>query len=609
MALSPLKTPSYQRGSRRSSGSGPGMAGLVLAALALVLAAWLGWRFGFGLPARVQRAVKLAQTGEAGQALARLQALEAANPGQARVLDGLGLALNRLDRPTEAQDAYERSRDAGLERRAAPLHVAEGRAAMARGAYEAAAVEFEHARSLDKRSAKALAGQAGVALVRGQVAEARRLYKEALALDPALKEARDGEAKAGEALERGSLYYIFDRNGEPLARQAVTAEGLGERSYPQAQLTSHVIGHLSQRAGAAGLERDLAGLFPGHEVELTLDLRMQQAASKAMGWRKGALVALDPHTGEILAALSQPAYRPSAVDREWHSIRANPNRPLFHRAFDGLYEPGSIAKIMTAAAALEARVDMARLFPFSPPTAIHIEGKLFRDWADHGRVRSLKEAMDVSSNIAMYRVGKALGADPLLRMTNRFGFNKPVDLGLQLDNGRRFEIQAATPRAPRHPDTDYALAERACGLGRDFRVSPLHAARMAGVVASGGRLMRPRLVRQVRSLSGEVLYRMKPEPEETVYRGDIAERVMQLMEDAVEGERGIGRRARVEGFRVAGKTGTSRTNQRGQLDAWFIAYAPADKPKIAVAVFCDQEGTGMHIAAPIAGAFFREVLR
>jgi peptidoglycan glycosyltransferase len=384
---------------------------------------------------------------------------------------------------------------------------------------------------------------------------------------------------------------------------------LGERTYPQAQLASHVVGFHSRREGAGGLERDLAGLFPGAEVELTLDLRMQQAASKAMGWRKGALVAINPATGEILAALSQPAFRPSQVDREWYNIRANRNRPLLNRAFDGLYEPGSINKIITAAAALEARVDMAKIFPFSPPTAIYIEGKLFRDWADHGRVRSLKEAMDVSSNIAMHRVGQALGPDALQRMHARFGYNKPVDLSFSLDNGRRFEPQAATPRAAQHPDTAYALAERACGLGTDLRVSPLHAARMAGVVATKGKLMKPRLVRAVRSLSGESLYTMKPELEETVYDEALGERVMQLMEDAVEGERGIGRRARVEGFRVAGKTGTSRTNRRGQLDAWFIAYAPADKPRIAVAVFCDQEGTGMHIAAPIAGAFLREVLR
>jgi peptidoglycan glycosyltransferase len=606
MALSPLKTPSYKRGGRRSGG--PGMAGFLAVSAGLLLAVWLGWRFGFGLPARAARAVRLAQKGDAAEALSRLSAMDSEHPGNARVLDALGVALNRSGKTSQAQDAYERSRDAGLGRGAVDLHVEEGQSALARGDWSAAGVEFEHAASLDKKSAKALAGQASVALVKGNVAQARDLYKDALALSPGLKEARDGEAKTSEALQRGSLYYVYDRNGEPLARQSVGESGLGERSYPQAQLTGHVVGWLSQKGGEGGIERDLKGLFPGSEVELTIDLRLQQAASRAMGWRKGALVALDPHTGEILAALSQPGFKPGTVDKDWRSIRENPNKPLLNRAFDGLYEPGSIAKIMTAAAALEAHVDMSKIFPFSPPTSVIIENKIFRDWNDHGRVRSLKEAMDVSSNIAMWKVGKALGTDGLQRMINRFGFNKPMDLSFQLDNGQRYEPQASRPLAPQTPDTEFALAERSCGLGTDFRISPLQAARLAAVVAAQGKLMKPRLVREVRGLGGESLYKMKPEEEGEVFSPDVAEKVQALMEDAVEGERGIGKKARVEGFRIAGKTGTARTHKNGQLDAWFIAFAPVEKPKIAVAVFCDQEGTGMHVAAPIAGAFLSEAL-
>jgi len=254
-------------------------------------------------------------------------------------------------------------------------------------------------------------------------------------------------------------------------------------------------------------------------------------------------------------------------------------------------------------------VDMSRIFPMTPQTAINLDGQIFRDWEDHGRLRSLKEAMDVSSNIALYQVGKALGPDVLFNFTNRFGFNKDVDLGFTLDNGAHYDIHTATPRAPMTPDTQFALANRACGLGEDFRISPLQAARMAAVIASGGKLMKPRLVKSVRSLNGDVLYTMQPEMEEQVIKPETAEKVKALMEDAVEGDRGIGKKARVEGIVVAGKTGTARTHKKGQLDAWFICFAPADKPKIAVAVFCDQEGTGMHVAAPVAGAFLDEALR
>jgi peptidoglycan glycosyltransferase len=607
MALSPLKSPSYARSSRRSSG--PSSAGLILAALAVLVAGWLAWRFAFGLPAKVNRAVALARKGQADDALARLNGLAADHPGDPRVLDGLGVAFNRLKRSNEAQDAYERGRDAGLSSSAVALHIEEGREALTRGAWEAAGVEFEHAASLDKKSAKALAGQASVALVKGRVAAAMDLYKQALALNPGLKEAQDGQMKAREALDRGSLYYMFDRNGEPLARRAVTADGLGERSYPRGNITGHVVGYISEKAGDAGLERDLGALFPGTEVQLTIDLRLQEAASKALGWRKGALVALDPRTGEILAAISQPAFQPGTVDKDWRKIRENYNNPLTNRAFDGLYEPGSIAKIMTAAAALEARVDMAAIFPMTPQTAIELDGKVFRDWENHGKLRSLKEAMDVSSNIALYKVAKAMGPDALFRMTNRFGFNKEMDLGFTLANGTHFAVQAANPRAPMHADTQFALAERACGLGTDYRISPLQDARLAATIANGGKLMRPRIVKQVKGLSGDVLYTFEPEVEEEVMKAETADKVKGLMEDAVEGDRGIGKRARVEGFRIAGKTGTARTKKKGLLDAWFIAFAPADKPKIAVAIFCDQEGTGMHVAAPIAGAFLTEALR
>ena len=215
----------------------------------------------------------------------------------------------------------------------ADLHVQEGQAALARGAWDAAALEFDHATALDPSSAAALAGEAGVALVQGQVAASVDLYKKALASEPR-PEAGPGRRSQGpqEAQDRGSLYYIYDRNDEPLARRAITAQGLGDRSYPQAQLAAHVVGYLSQRAGDAGLERDLAPLLNGTEVQLTLDVRLQQAASHALGWHKGALVALDPQTGEILAAFSassgfQPVHRGQGLPQAQGQPQPAPLQP------------------------------------------------------------------------------------------------------------------------------------------------------------------------------------------------------------------------------------------------------------------------------------------
>jgi peptidoglycan glycosyltransferase len=567
------------------------------------------WRFGFGLQARVNRALDLARHGRADEALARLSALASDHPGQAAVLDGLGVALDRLGRTKEAQTDYEAARGLGLGAAAGDLHSDEGRQALSRGAWDEAAVEFDQALALNGQSAPALAGEAAVAMVQGRVSKALDLYKQSLAVRPDFADAVEGRRKAQEALDRGSLYSIYDRNGEPLARQAVTAEGLGGLSYPRAQLAAHVIGYLSAKAGDAGLERDLKPLFPGCEVELTLDSRLQEAASHALGWRKGAIVALDPYTGEILCALSQPSFQPERVDKDWPKLRDDPNLPLYDRALDGLYEPGSIAKIMTAAAALETGVDMAKIFPMTPPTAINLDGQIFRDWEYHGEIRSLKEAMDVSSNIALYRVAEDMGPDVLLRTINRFGFNKDMDLGFTLANGTHVDLQAARPRVPGTADTQFDLANLSCGLGKGFRISPLQAARLAMVIANGGKLMKPNLVRSVHGVNGDLLYQMQPTVEEQVIKPETAERVKQVMEDAVEGDRGIGKKARVAGILIAGKTGTARTHSKGSLDAWFICFAPADHPKIAVAVFCDQEGTGMHVAAPIAGAFLAEALQ
>ncbi|MGH7441072.1 MAG: penicillin-binding transpeptidase domain-containing protein, partial [bacterium] len=446
MPLSPLKVPSHARLSRRRSG--PPFALLASMLLGAVLVLWLLWRFGFGLPAKVHRALDLTRDGQPEEALARLNVLAAENPNKASVQDALGLTFDRLNRPEDAQSAYTKARSLGLQASASEAHCDEGSWALSQGDWAAAAAEYDQATALNPSSARAMAGEAACAMTRGQVAKALALYKQALASAPDLAPALTGEHIAQDALDRGSLYTMVDRNGEPLARQAVTSDGLGALSYPRAQLTAHVIGYLSQKAGNAGLERDLQSLFPADQVELTLDARLQEAASRALGWRKGAIVALDPATGEILCAISQPSFMPEQVDKQYYRLRDDPAQPLYDRALNGLFEPGSIAKIMTTAAALETGVDMAKIFPMTPPTAIKLDGKIFRDWEYHGEIRSLKEAMDVSSNVALYRVAEAMGPDSLLRMINLFGFNKDMDLGFTMVNGRHVAVQASRPYTP-----------------------------------------------------------------------------------------------------------------------------------------------------------------
>lgn len=606
MAFSPLKTPGGARGGNRPKGSG---FGLILGLLATAGIAALVWTYFFSIDSQVKGIRKLARAGKLDQAAEKLKILAQKHAEDPRVLNSMGTLANRQGRMDDASELYGQAHSQGLKAAAAEEHLADGKRYAQWAQYAQARVEFQHALELDPKSAKAMGGLALCAHAAGNLNRAMELYAQATALAPSDQDLQDGLKKARETKDRGALYYLFDRNGEPLARQQVSEAGLGERSYPLAQYAAHVIGAKSKRFGDQGLERDLSGLFPGHEVTLTLDSRVQDAARRAMGWRKGAVVVLNPNTGEILAALSQPAYKPATLDKDWLSVRDNRNKPLLNRALEGLFEPGSIFKIVTAAGALEYHVDMSSIFPFKAPTAVDYDGKIFRDWDNHGVIRSLKEAMDVSSNIAMAKVGFALGSDKLNEMTGRFGFNKPLELGLTLSDGRRLKVGTSTSLAPQHADTRFALAERSCGLGGDMRISPLHAALLAAAVANKGIMLKPQLIREVRSITGQVLGRSEAQVLQKVMEPETAEKLSQIMIDAVQGERGIGKKARVSGIVIAGKTGTARTKKNGPLDAWFICYAPAEDPQYAIAVLADGEGTGMSIAAPIAGALLRDILK
>jgi tetratricopeptide (TPR) repeat protein len=605
MALSPLRSPSPSNARRRKSSVVPTLFGLILALGAM---AW-AYSAVFGFSHKLKAVAEAANQGNLQQAAQLLDSLEEKKPGDARITDMRGVIASRQGKLDEAAKLYA-SAEGALKESSAELHENEGAFHLKNGDYKGAELEYAHALALDKGSAKAAFGSAVCAHAQGHLSKAMDLYQQALASSPSMSEAKEGLSKARESHDRGSMYYLFDRNGQPLARIGIAQDTLGERTYPQEQYTAHVVGAQSEKFGDFGVEKELKSLFPGIEVELTLDIRCQAAAVKALGWRKGSVVVLNPNTGEILAAVSQPSFKPEDLDRHPMAIRENPNHPLLNRAFEGLYEPGSICKIITAAAALEANVDMSKLFPMTPDTSMVIDGKIFRDWENHGKIRSLKEAMDVSSNIALAKVAFAMGPDLLFEYINRFGFNQNFDMGFDLKGLGHFSVPVATPLAPLHADNQYELAERACGLGKEYRITPLHAALLAATIANHGVMMKPKLIRSARNLAGQTLYEMTPEVQREIMKPETAEKIKQIMMDAVEGDRGIGKKARTLGVTVAGKTGTARSRQnQKELDAWFICFVPADKPQYAIAVLGEREGTGMSVAAPIAGNLIRELMR
>jgi cell division protein FtsW (lipid II flippase) len=330
----------------------------------------------------------------------------------------------------------------------------------------------------------------------------------------------------------------------------------------------------------------------GNDVNMTLDMRVQQAADRALGARRGSVVALDPRTGEVLALVGHPSFDPSLVASHWRSLQRDPRRPLLCRPTQGLYPPGSSFKLVTATAALETGV----MQPGTPcfcggGTAIgtyHIP--CFRGTV-HGRL-SFGDALARSCNVTFARVGMRLGQQPLLAQASRFGLGQSIPGDLEtaptlIPDGKR-RLRRAT------------VAQIAFGQG-PLAVTPLQMAMIAAAIANDGVMMRPGIFHSAVTPEGKRVARATPRPLRRAMSRKTAQALRAMMTRGVAS--GTGGRARLPGVAVAGKTGTAQ-NPHGEDHAWFVGFAPADKPRVAVAVLVENGGIGGRVAAPVA----REVL-
>jgi peptidoglycan glycosyltransferase len=214
-------------------------------------------------------------------------------------------------------------------------------------------------------------------------------------------------------------------------------------------------------------------------------------------------------------------------------------------------------------------------------------------------------ALDTSCNVAMAEVGFAMGPDRMYEYANKFGFGAPLTFPFKSEL-LEWSFPMATSTAPIAKDTRFDLAEFACGLGEGTTISPLHAAMLAATIANGGRTMAPYFIKEIKNIRGEVLAEGSPQLLRTPITPETAAQVKSFMIDTVK--HGIGQKAQVEGFVVAGKTGTTGDSTHG-LNGWFICFAPAENPQVAVAIYAEKEGTGMDVAAPIAHSFLQDVLK
>jgi len=400
---------------------------------------------------------------------------------------------------------------------------------------------------------------------------------------------------------------IYDKNGLVLA-ETVEDGGNTRRVYSQGRLYSHIIGYCSQVYGKSLLEREydseLLGkgdldIFQGDkkkgfDLNLTIDNSVQKYAYEQLRGMRGAIVAMNPKTGAILAMVSLPDFDPdaAALEKQWNTIVEDENSPLIARAVQGLYPPGSTYKIVTAAAAYENGMK-GRVFEDTGNfTAGDLKVENYNNKA-YGEI-SLEHAFQVSSNQVFCTVGYELGSEKITEIAERFGINSSLG----------FDIPTETSRIEYKKMTKEDSALVSIGQGQ-LLTTPIQMAMICSAVANGGQMVKPYVVESVTKNSITVSKTSTKSTGQPISQ-DCAEYIGQLMVDTVKS--GTGTRAQINGITVAGKTGTAE-NETEKDHAWFVGYAPAEDPQIAIAVVLENDGrSGGDAAAPIAGRVMNKYL-
>src|SRR4029450_13164756 len=365
---------------------------------------------------------------------------------------------------------------------------------------------------------------------------------------------------------------------------------------------------------------------PGYTVHLTLDRQMQEAAYEALKGKEGTVVALDVHSGAILALASTPAFDPNVFARgiksdEWSALIKDQLRPLSNRATQGQFPPGSTFKIIMAIAALEEGVINPESY-IQDPGFYTFGNRSFRDWkkGGHGSV-NLHRAIVESCDTYFYHLGPKLGVDRIAKWARAFGLGEKS--GIALDDERSGIIPDTEWKQKRFRQPWFPGETVSVAIGQGYvTVTPLQLANMMAAVANGGKLFRPYLVSKVESVDGATVREYGPELIRTIdLKPDTLKRGSGGLADGFSGRGGTGGAARSPFITVAGKTGTAQViEMKGaylkseQLSyfnrdhAWFVAYAPVDNPQVAIAVLVEHGGHGGDAAAPMAKKVFEKFI-
>lgn len=423
-------------------------------------------------------------------------------------------------------------------------------------------------------------------------------------------------------IKRGS---IITADGLTLAESVQQADGTYARSYPNGNLAAHVVGYYSQQYGTMGIENtqndtltgskdysswqnalnSLAGISePGNSVQLTIDSRIQRAAEQALAGRVGAIVALDPRSGAVLAWASAPTFDNTNIQAAIEAANASggADTSMYDRATLALYTPGSTFKVLTLASALEnglATLDTT----YDSPGRMEIGGADVVSIGErgHGKI-SLAKAFALSSNTVFGQVADGLGAEKLVATARAFGYGQ--QLGLD------FTTAASVMPNPEEM-TEWELAWAGAGqpVGQGHTPGPqatvMQNALMAATIANNGIAMNPYVVSQILAPDGTVLKTTRGHSLGQAVGSGTAEQVKQAMLDVVQN--GTGSAAAIAGVKVAGKTGTAETNN-ANANSTFVGFAPYDTPTVAIAVVIEQNAKGEESAAAVGGQVLRTAL-
>ena len=412
----------------------------------------------------------------------------------------------------------------------------------------------------------------------------------------------------------------------------VSSQQLDEGTYPGVE-QGEVVGQYGVEKsfdavirgvpGNKGIEADALGHevrvlkrvepVPGSNLYLTLDLDVQKAAEEALGGHAGAIVALDPNNGEVLAMTSHPAFDPDLLSSrtsisEWESLVKDPKHPLTNRVTQGQYPPGSTFKIIMAAAALETKT-------FSSDQEVFCQGglpfgrRIFRDWkrGGHGMI-SLHRAIVESCDVYFYELGNRLGIDTIAKFANLFGLGKPTGIELSSEKGGIIpstEWKKKVRGEPWYPGETLSVS-----IGQGYvTATPMQLASMVGAVATGI-YYRPQLLKAIRD---ESTHQMKPRSDAEGIPVPVSARTLKIIRSAMAGvvseTHGTGGSAKSELVSIGGKTGTAQVvaervgghkEEELQDHAWFVSFAPVEHPKIVVVVLVEHGGHGGSAAAPLA---------